>query len=73
MNETQHGSRSGHHRSRRRADVRIRELGVRFRADVNGFITGVRFWKGALNVGPHTGNLWSATGQRLATANFSNS
>ena len=36
------------------------EVGVRFRSDVDGSITGIRFYKGAANVGPHVGNLWNA-------------
>ena len=47
------------------------ELGVKFRADANGYITGVRFYKGATNTGVHTGTLWSSTGTQLATATFS--
>jgi hypothetical protein len=47
------------------------ELGVRFRADVNGFITGMRFYKASTNTGTHIGNLWSNTGTLLATATFS--
>jgi hypothetical protein len=47
------------------------ELGVKFRTDVNGFITGVRFYKGATNTGAHIGNLWTSSGQLLATATFS--
>jgi hypothetical protein len=46
-------------------------LGTRFRVDVAGQITGVRFYKGPQNTGVHTGSLWSASGQRLATATFS--
>lgn len=46
------------------------ELGVKFRADVNGQVTGVRFYKGAGNTGQHVGSVWSTTGTRLATANF---
>ncbi|WP_143591463.1 DUF4082 domain-containing protein [Thermoactinospora rubra] len=46
------------------------ELGVKFRAAVNGWITGVRFYKGANNTGTHTGSLWDASGNRLATATF---
>ena len=46
------------------------EFGVRFRSDVNGFITGVRFYKSAANTGTHIGNLWSNTGALLATATF---
>ena len=48
------------------------ELGVRFRSDVAGVITGIRFYKGAQNTGPHTGNLYTATGTVLASATFTN-
>ena len=48
------------------------ELGVKFRSQVNGYITGVRFYKGLQNVGPHVGHLWSLTGTQLAAATFSN-
>ena len=46
------------------------EYGVKIRSDVDGFITGVRFYKSAANTGSHVGNLWSVTGNLLATANF---
>ncbi|MFY1698280.1 MULTISPECIES: DUF4082 domain-containing protein [unclassified Solwaraspora] len=46
------------------------EVGVRFRSDVAGQITGVRFYKGPANTGTHRGSLWSAEGVRLATAVF---
>jgi hypothetical protein len=46
------------------------ELGVKFRVDVSGFITGIRFYKGVGNTGTHIGNLWSSSGTRLATAVF---
>jgi hypothetical protein len=47
------------------------ELGVRFRSDVAGSITGIRFFRGAAsNEGPHTGRLWTATGALLDTAAF---
>jgi hypothetical protein len=48
------------------------ELGLKFRADFNGTVTGVRFYKAAANEGPHVGSLWSATGSRLAQATFTN-
>jgi len=47
------------------------ELGVKFRSDTDGFVTGVRFYKSAANTGTHTGTLWSATGTKLASATFS--
>lgn len=46
------------------------ELGVKFRADRDGFITGVRFYKGAGNSGTHLGRLWSNLGEKLAEATF---
>lgn len=48
------------------------ELGVRFRADFDGYITGIRFYKGTTNAGTHIGNLWSNTGTLLASAAFTN-
>jgi WD40 repeat protein len=48
------------------------ELGVKFRSDTNGFICGIRFYKGSGNTGTHTGKLWSSTGQLLASATFQN-
>ncbi len=46
------------------------ELGMRFQTVVNGYITGVQFYKGSGNTGIHVGNLWSNDGQLLASANF---
>ena len=48
------------------------ELGVQFQADTNGWITGIRFYKGTGNTGTHTGTLWSSTGTQLATGTFTN-
>jgi hypothetical protein len=48
------------------------ELGVKFRSDTAGTITGIRFYKAATNTGTHVGNLWSVGGSRLGTATFSN-
>jgi hypothetical protein len=53
------------------SDSNAVEVGVRFRADVNGVITGIRFYKGAGNTGTHTGSLWTNAGVLLATATFS--
>ena len=46
------------------------EVGVKFSADTDGVITGIRFCKGATNTGPHVADLWSSTGTLLATATF---
>jgi hypothetical protein len=48
------------------------EYGVRFRADYDGYVTGLRFYKAAKNTGTHVGHLWSNTGTLLATATFTN-
>jgi hypothetical protein len=48
------------------------ELGVKFRLDTGGLITGIRFYKGAGNTGTHQGTLWTNTGQLLASAAFTN-
>jgi hypothetical protein len=54
------------------ADAGAYELGVKFRSNTNGYITGVRFYKGAQNTGTHIGNLWTAGGENLARATFVN-
>jgi hypothetical protein len=48
------------------------ELGVKFRSDIAGSITGMRFYKAAANTGTHVANLWSSAGALLASATFSN-
>lgn len=51
-------------------DASAVELGVKFRTTVDGFITGVRFYKGSSNTGVHIGNLWTSTGTLLGSATF---
>ena len=52
-------------------DSKAVEVGVKFRADVSGFVTAIRFYKGATtNGGTHVGNLWSETGTLLGRATF---
>ena len=46
------------------------ELGVKFRADADGSIVGVRFYKSTANVGTHLGHVWTDSGQLLGTATF---
>ena len=48
------------------------ELGVKFTSSINGWVTGIRFYKGSGNTGTHTGSLWSSTGTQLATGTFTN-
>ncbi len=48
------------------------EVGVKFRSEIDGFVTAVRFYKGTANTGVHVGHLWSASGALLAEATFTN-
>ena len=53
------------------ADSQAIELGVRFRAEQDGNVLGVRFFKGGPeNGGSHVGSLWGPDGTVLATATF---
>jgi hypothetical protein len=45
-------------------------LGVKFTADLGGFVTGLRFYKAAANTGSHVGSLYSVGGSLLAQATF---
>jgi len=53
-------------------DTNAVEVGVKFRVDEGGTVSGVRFYKAANNTGTHIGNLWTLNGQLLATATFTN-
>lgn len=52
-------------------DAAAVELGLRFTPTRDGFVSGVRFFKGSGNTGTHVGSLWTSTGQRLAQVTFS--
>ena len=52
------------------ADSSSVELGLKFRSDVAGTVTGVRFYKGTITTGTHSGTLWTASGTKLASATF---
>lgn len=53
-------------------DAKAAELGVRFTASSDGSVHGIRFYKARANTGTHTGTLWTGSGQKLATATFTN-
>ena len=53
------------------SDASAVEVGVRFRSDVAGYISGLRFYKAAGNTGVHVGTLWSNSGTRIASLTFS--
>jgi|GEM_PF-258072 len=46
------------------------EVGTKFRSSLDGYITGIRFYKGLTNNGTHTANLWTTSGTLLASAVF---
>ena len=49
------------------------EVGMRFKADIDGYITGVRFYKGSgMDGETHVGNLWGPDHSLLASATFTN-
>ena len=47
-------------------------LGVKFLATEGGAITGLKYYKGAGDIGTHVGSLWTSTGTLLASATFTN-
>ena len=51
-------------------DAQAVELGVQFSSTTSGYVTGVRFFKGAGNTGEHIGSLWTSNGVLLAQATF---
>jgi hypothetical protein len=46
------------------------ELGVKFRATVSGYVTGIRYYKPSAASGTHVGTMWTGTGTKLGTATF---
>ncbi|WP_214412859.1 DUF4082 domain-containing protein [Sphaerisporangium fuscum] len=53
------------------ADTAPVVVGVKFQATADGVIEGIRFYKGALNTGPHTVSLWTLGGTQLASTTSS--
>jgi Domain of unknown function (DUF4082)/Bacterial Ig-like domain len=51
-------------------DTDATELGVKVVPQTDGFVKGVRFYKGTGNTGTHTGNFWSADGDLLGSGTF---
>ncbi len=47
------------------------EVGMKFRVDAAGAITGIRFYKGDGNTGTHVGHLWRGDGTLLGSVVFS--
>ncbi len=48
------------------------EVGMRFRADVAGTVSALRFYKGIYNFGTHIGSLWTNDGTLLGRATYTN-
>ncbi|WP_180336298.1 N,N-dimethylformamidase beta subunit family domain-containing protein [Pontibacter ramchanderi] len=53
-------------------DGQALQIGMKFRASSNGYVTGVRFYKHSGNTGTNTGQLYSSSGTLLASVVFSN-
>ncbi len=45
-------------------------LGLKLTPTVDGFITGLRYWRASSNTGTHTGTLYASNGSVLATLTF---
>ena len=45
---------------------------MKFKSDVNGVISGIRFYKGSQNIGTHTVSLWTSGGILLAQVQSTN-
>ncbi len=48
------------------------EVGMRFRSDVSGVITGIKFYKAPGDTTVHSGTLWRSDGTAMATGTFTN-
>ena len=46
------------------------ELGTAFSPRMDGLVSAISFFKGAGNLGTHTGSIWNSAGQRLGTVTF---
>jgi hypothetical protein len=51
-------------------DGNATNVGVKFTSELDGTVTGIRFYKAIANTGTHIGNLWSSSGTLLASATF---
>jgi hypothetical protein len=51
-------------------DSQAIEVGVKFKSDTSGYITGLRFYKAKTNVGRHVGHIWSTKGILLESVVF---
>lgn len=54
------------------SDGKAIEVGYKFRANKDGYITGVRYYKGGGTTGVHLGHLWKSDGTMLSEATFIN-
>jgi len=53
------------------SDTSAVELGVKFRTDQDGYVSGIRYYRPPESTGTHVGSLWTSTGTNLATVTFS--
>ncbi len=57
-------------RTKNQQDAAGVEIGLKFQTLVDGYVTGIRFYKGSANKGEHSGHLWSNDGKLLAEVTF---
>ena len=46
------------------------ELGMEFRSSTPGVVTHIRYYKASNETGPHTGRIWTAAGELVASVDF---
>jgi hypothetical protein len=54
------------------SDTSAVELGLKFKSTIDGYVMGIRFYKGTGNTGTHIGNLWTQSGTLLGSVAFTN-
>jgi hypothetical protein len=53
-------------------DAQPVEVGVKFRSDIDGYVTALRFYKGTDTAGAYLANLWTSGGKLLGSARVAN-
>ena len=69
-NYTLYGTRTPSNSTRYSYNSNSFELGLKFHSNVDGYVTGVRFYKRSSQTGTFSGSLWSITGEKISTASF---
>jgi len=54
------------------SDTSSVELGVKFTADVGGYVSAIKFYKPSTDTGTHVASLWTSAGSLIAQGTFTN-